>query len=135
MGRVRSTAVVLLLAAGVPPAEAQTGEGSLVSVPLRVEAGRLVVDAVASNGTELSLVVSTGVPETDRLAELLLSADQIRVGLAGNLADYEFVDRNGNLVTGAGVDYNGAPSGYTGDPQEHISYASAHDNQTLFDVS
>ena len=38
------------------------------------------------------------------------------------------------VVTGADVDYNGSPSGYTGDPQEHISYASAHDNQTLFDV-
>ncbi len=73
-------------------------------------------------------------PPEEQLAELLLSADQIRVGLAGNLADYEFVDRNGDVVTGAGVDYNGAPSGYTGDPQEHISYASAHDNQTLFDV-
>jgi pullulanase-type alpha-1,6-glucosidase len=71
----------------------------------------------------------------DQLAELLLSADQIRVGLAGNLADYEFVDRTGAVVTGAEVDYNGSPSGYTGDPQEHISYASAHDNQTLFDIS
>ncbi len=80
------------------------------------------------------LVVAEGVPEADRLAELLLSADQIRVGLAGNLADFEFVDRNGDLVTGAQVDYNGSPAGYTGDPQEHISYASAHDNQTLFDV-
>jgi pullulanase-type alpha-1,6-glucosidase len=68
-------------------------------------------------------------------AELLLSADQIRVGLAGNLADYEFVDRNGNLVRGADVDYNGSPAGYTQDPQEHIVYVSAHDNQTLFDIS
>ena len=73
-------------------------------------------------------------PEADQLAELLLSADQIRVGLAGNLADYTFVDRNGDLVTGSRVDYNGAPTGYTADPQEHIAYASAHDNQTLFDV-
>jgi len=66
---------------------------------------------------------------------LLLSQDQIRVGLAGNLADYEFIDRNGNLVTGAEVDYNGQPSGYTQDPQENIIYVSAHDNQTLFDIS
>jgi pullulanase-type alpha-1,6-glucosidase len=68
-------------------------------------------------------------------AELLLSADQIRVGLAGNLADYEFIDRNGDLVEGKDVDYNGAPAGYTEDPQEHIVYVSAHDNQTLFDIS
>ena len=68
--------------------------------------------------------------------ELLLSTDQIRVGLAGNLAGYEFIDRNGNVVTGANVDYNGSPPvGYTNDPQEHIIYVSAHDNQTLFDIS
>jgi pullulanase-type alpha-1,6-glucosidase len=67
--------------------------------------------------------------------ELLLSADQIRVGLAGNLADYQFIDRSGDLVAGRDVDYNGAPAGYTQDPQEHIVYVSAHDNQTLFDIS
>jgi pullulanase/glycogen debranching enzyme len=33
------------------------------------------------------------------------------------------------------VDYNGSPAGYTKDPQEDISYVSAHDNQTLFDVN
>ncbi|MBK8048736.1 MAG: pullulanase-type alpha-1,6-glucosidase [Anaerolineales bacterium] len=66
-------------------------------------------------------------------SELLLSADQIRVGLAGNLADYEFVDRNGVLVKGSQVDYNGSPAGYNQDPQEHIVYVEAHDNQTLFD--
>jgi pullulanase-type alpha-1,6-glucosidase len=80
-------------------------------------------------------VVAAGVPEQDQLDELLLSGDQIRVGLAGNLADYEFVDRNGDLVTGWDVDYNGSPAGYTGDPQENIVYVAAHDNQTLFDIS
>jgi len=69
------------------------------------------------------------------LDTLLLNQDQIRVGLAGNLAAYEFIDRNGNLVIGAEVDYNGAPAGYTADPQENIIYVSAHDNQTLFDIS
>ena len=67
--------------------------------------------------------------------ELLLSADQIRVGLAGNLADYQLIDRNGNLVTGAQIDYNGAPAGYTQDPQENIIYVGAHDNQTIWDLS
>ncbi|HYN35169.1 MAG TPA: pullulanase-type alpha-1,6-glucosidase, partial [Ilumatobacteraceae bacterium] len=76
-----------------------------------------------------------GLAQDAALAELLLSADQIRVGLAGNLAGYEFVDRNGNLVTGSEVDYNGSPAGYTADPQENIVYVSAHDNQTLFDIS
>ncbi len=67
------------------------------------------------------------------LDRLLLSTDQIRVGMAGNLADYTFEDRNGNMVTGAQVDYNGQPAGYTQDPQEDITYISKHDNQTLYD--
>jgi pullulanase-type alpha-1,6-glucosidase len=75
-----------------------------------------------------------GLSEATALDELLLSMDQIRVGLAGNLASYEFVDRNGNLVAGADVDYNGSPAGYTSDPQENIVYIAAHDNQTLFDI-
>lgn len=70
----------------------------------------------------------------DANGKLLLHMDQIRVGLAANLADYSLIDRTGNTVTGAQVDYNGAPTGYTQDPQEHIIYVSAHDNQTLFDV-
>jgi pullulanase-type alpha-1,6-glucosidase len=67
------------------------------------------------------------------LDTLLLLSDQIRVGMAGNLAGYQFIDRNGNLVTGAQVDYNGQPAGYTEDPQEDITYISKHDNQTLYD--
>jgi pullulanase-type alpha-1,6-glucosidase len=53
--------------------------------------------------------------------------------MAGNLADYLFTDRNGDLVHGWQVDYNGQPAGYTQDPQENISYVSKHDNQTLYD--
>jgi pullulanase-type alpha-1,6-glucosidase len=73
-------------------------------------------------------------PEGDALQRLLLAGDQIRVGLAGNLADYEFVDRTGTVVAGSQVDYNGSPAGYTHDPQENIVYVEAHDNQTLFDI-
>ena len=69
------------------------------------------------------------------LDRLLLYSDQIRVGMAGNLAGFEFVDRFGNVVTGADVDYNGQPSGYTADPQEDITYISKHDNQTLYDIN
>jgi pullulanase-type alpha-1,6-glucosidase len=70
----------------------------------------------------------------EQRAELLRRSDWIRVGLAGNLADYAFVDRFGNLVTGRQVDYNGQPAGYTADPQEVINYVEAHDNDTLFDA-
>ncbi|MBT8208307.1 MAG: pullulanase-type alpha-1,6-glucosidase, partial [Acidimicrobiia bacterium] len=68
-------------------------------------------------------------------AEALLSADQIRVGLAGNLADYKFEAADGTVKRGAEIDYNGSPAGYTLDPQENIIYVSAHDNETLFDIS
>ena len=74
-----------------------------------------------------------GTPDEQR-ARLLLQHDQIKVGLAGNLRDYEFVDRTGATVTGADVDYNGQPAGYAGDPSETITYVDAHDNETLFDV-
>ena len=72
---------------------------------------------------------------TDQRNRLLLLTDQIKVGLAGNLAAYELVDRTGNTVMGSQVDYNGQPAGYTEDPQEVITYISKHDNQTLFDIN
>ena len=74
-----------------------------------------------------------GTPEQQR-ARLLLYHDQIKVGLAGNLRDYRFVDRTGTTVTGAQVEYNGQPAGYAGDPGETITYVDAHDNETLFDA-
>ena len=70
----------------------------------------------------------------DQRARLLLYQDQIKVGLTGNLADYEFEDRTGATVTGAEVDYNGQPTGYTQDPQEVVNYVEAHDNETLYDA-
>ncbi len=70
----------------------------------------------------------------DERAKLLRYMDWLRVGLAGNLRDYEFVDASGRTVAGEAVDYNGSPAGYTLDPQENIVYISAHDNETLFDA-
>ncbi len=70
----------------------------------------------------------------EQLSGLLLNQDRIKVGLTGNLRDYRFVDRTGATVTGADVDYNGAPTGYTLDPQEGVTYVEAHDNETLFDA-
>ncbi len=70
----------------------------------------------------------------DQRALLLLQTDWLRLGLAANLANYTFVDRNGNTVSGAQVDYKGQPAGYTADPQEVINYVEAHDNDTLYDA-
>jgi pullulanase-type alpha-1,6-glucosidase len=76
---------------------------------------------------------ANGTPDEQR-ARLLHYQDLIKVGLAGNLADYSFVDSTGAAVTGSQVDYNGSPAGYTEDPSEVITYVDAHDNETLFDA-
>jgi pullulanase len=72
--------------------------------------------------------------DTER-EKLLHSADYIRLALAGSLAQFSFINRNGDTVSGADIDYAGQPAGYTGDPQETINYAAAHDNETLFDIN
>jgi pullulanase-type alpha-1,6-glucosidase len=91
------------------------------------EQGFLTGLFVDPNGTD------QGSPQ-DQRARLLERMDWIRVGLAGNLADYSFEDRSGHTVHGRDVDYNGQPAGYTTDPQEVINYVEAHDNDTLFDA-
>ena len=73
-------------------------------------------------------------PEGTQKAKLLLFSDQIRVALAGNLADYAFTGYTGDPVTGQEVDYNGNPTGYGQTPLDQIAYISAHDNETLFDA-
>ena len=67
------------------------------------------------------------------LQQLLDTGDLVKLALAGTLKDYSLVDRNGNLVTGAQLNYGGQPAGYTLNPPDVINYISAHDNQTLFD--
>ena len=85
------------------------------------------------NGAEVNGFGINGTPDEQR-ARLLLYHDQIKVGLAGNLRDYTFVDRFGATVRGSDVDYNGQPASYAADPSETITYVDAHDNETLFDV-
>lgn len=68
------------------------------------------------------------------LARLLHATDQVRVGLAGNLAAFTFQAATGEQVRGDEVDYNGSPAGYGLVPQDHIVYVSKHDNQTLWDI-
>ncbi|MEV6344682.1 pullulanase-type alpha-1,6-glucosidase [Actinoplanes sp. NPDC051851] len=69
-----------------------------------------------------------------RRARLLHYQDLIKVGLSGNLAGYSFTDTSGATVTGAQVDYNGSPAGYTAAPDEAITYVDAHDNEILYDA-
>ncbi|WP_245916419.1 alpha-1,6-glucosidase domain-containing protein [Nocardioides gansuensis] len=68
-------------------------------------------------------------------ARLLHLQDLVKLGLAGNLRDYEFVSSaTGKRVVGREVDYNGHPAGYAADPGETVTYVDAHDNETLFDA-
>ncbi|MFE5400938.1 pullulanase-type alpha-1,6-glucosidase [Streptomyces sp. NPDC056580] len=70
----------------------------------------------------------------EQKARLLHYQDLIKVGLSGNLAGYRFTDSAGKEVTGAGVDYNGAPAGYAEAPGDALAYVDAHDNESLFDA-
>lgn len=70
----------------------------------------------------------------EQLDKLNTYNDWIRIGLAGNLADYEITRANGDSVPANLALYGKVPAGYTADPQENIVYVSAHDNQTLFDA-
>jgi len=69
---------------------------------------------------------------SDQKARLLLESDWVRCSMAGDLASFRFVDRNGSSITCDQLDYNGQSAGYTADPQEIINYIEAHDNETLF---
>ncbi|GHC51342.1 hypothetical protein GCM10010349_16460 [Streptomyces flavofungini] len=76
---------------------------------------------------------ANGTP-AEQKARLLHYQDLIKVGLTGNLAGYAFTDSAGREVTGADVDYNGAPAGYAAAPGDALAYADAHDNETLYDA-
>ncbi|GAA1364304.1 pullulanase-type alpha-1,6-glucosidase [Streptomyces beijiangensis] len=80
-------------------------------------------NASAANGTT-----------AEQKARLLHYQDLIKVGLTGNLAGYSFTDTSGRTVKGSDVDYNGAPAGYAAAPGDALSYADAHDNESLYDA-
>ncbi|MEU6812743.1 pullulanase-type alpha-1,6-glucosidase [Streptomyces sp. NPDC046831] len=70
----------------------------------------------------------------EQKARLLHYQDLIKVGLTGNLAGYRFTASDGREVTGADIDYNGAPAGYADAPGDALAYVDAHDNESLFDA-
>jgi pullulanase-type alpha-1,6-glucosidase len=69
-----------------------------------------------------------------RAARLDRYHDLVKVGLAGNLADFSFTGADGATRTGRQTDYNGSPGGYTAVPADAVTYVDAHDNETLFDA-
>jgi pullulanase len=84
--------------------------------------------------TDSSAFTTGSLSQGAQQAQLFQCSDWIDVGLAGNLRDYTFTDSAGVTVTGAQVNYNGQPTGYTKSPFEAVNYASVHDNQDLFDA-
>lgn len=86
--------------------------------------------------TDPSFYTTTTSAQTlaSQLSTLKTEADWIRIGLAGNLRDWTFVDSAGQTVKGSQVSYGGQPAGYTASPLEAVNYCSVHDNQTLFDA-
>ena len=59
----------------------------------------------------------------------------LRLGLAGNLADFRAELPDGQLVPGRKVPGpGGAPVAYAAAPAETVNYAACHDNMTLYDL-
>lgn len=75
-----------------------------------------------------------GKPIREGTRNLGQQTDLVKIGLAGNLRDFEFTGYDGISKSGAEVDYNGAPAGYADQPEEVINYVDAHDNETLYDL-
>lgn len=82
----------------------------------------------APNGADVN-----GTPEQQK-TRLLHDMDLVKIGLTGNLARYTFTTSDGTRRTGAQIDYNGQPAGYTAAPAEAVNYVEAHDNLALFDA-
>src|SRR5699024_3794869 len=76
---------------------------------------------------------AAGTPE-EQAARLDHQSDLVRLGLAGNLADFSFPTSSGEVKSGSEIDYNGQPAGYAQEPEEVITYVDAHDNETLYDI-
>ncbi|MCU9519518.1 pullulanase-type alpha-1,6-glucosidase [Corynebacterium sp. ES2794-CONJ1] len=60
--------------------------------------------------------------------------DIIKVGMAGNLADFEFDSKDGRKF-GRDLVLDGQQVGYGLTPGDTVNYVDAHDNQTLYDLS
>ena len=67
-------------------------------------------------------------------AALLRLTDLVRLGLAGNLADYPIVDAGGTTRLGKDVDYFGMPGAYGASPDDTIQYIGVHDDPDWFDT-
>src|SRR5688572_29032807 len=70
----------------------------------------------------------------DEKAELLRLTDRVKLGLAGNLANYSIVDASGATKLGKDVDYFGMPGAFGSRPDDTIQYIGVHDDPDWFDA-
>lgn len=65
---------------------------------------------------------------------LMEHCDLIKVGLAGSIRNFTFPRAGGEYLRTDQIWYNGQLAGFAENPEENILYASAHDNETLWDI-
>jgi pullulanase-type alpha-1,6-glucosidase len=70
----------------------------------------------------------------EQKTELLRLTDLVRLGLAGNIANYSIVDGSGATRLGSEVDYFGMPGAYGAQPEDTIQYIGVHDDPDWFDA-
>lgn len=71
-----------------------------------------------------------------RPADLLRTADMIRVGLAGSVRSFPMQTFDGKVRQLQDIVYGGGqPAGYASQPSEAVNYVENHDNQTLYDIN
>jgi len=69
-------------------------------------------------------------------ADLMRTADLVRVGLAGSLRSFLLETHDGRVLRLEQIPYGGGqPAGYVTSPTEVVNYVENHDNQTLYDLN
>jgi len=86
-------------------------------------------------GNGLLLMPNDWQKDKNNTQEYQLRMDQLRIGLAGNLANFPLYQEIDKSVFGKDIPYGDQPTGYALDPADTINYVSKHDNQTLWDNS
>jgi pullulanase-type alpha-1,6-glucosidase len=90
-------------------------------------------DIRKSQGIGNGLATINNELQSNNIQQYLTKADQLRIGLTGNLANFTLKTYNGNEQLGKEIAYGDQPAGYALDPADTINYVSKHDNQTLWD--
>ncbi len=98
-------------------------------------AGDSGMDLLARQGYVNGLFYDPNAVATATRADLLRTADLVRVGLAGSLRSFHMQTFDGRDHTLEQVAYGDQPAGYAAEPGEVVNYVENHDNQTLFDIN